>query len=149
MIKQYSFVLIQLNDFHTGIKFITLRVKSDKVNIYRYMQRGISMYEKVVTIVWEQPLKQLTYKKVKIVNCAEAKICHFPFLDLGGREVLCFPSILCKIVVHSWVAPGPKNMSLVPIHIPGWTKARHDEVARLRLEPTDPGSHSYTRVKKG
>ena len=53
MIKQYSFVLIQLNDFHTGIKFITLMVKSDQVDMYKDMQRGISMNlcQKVVTIL--------------------------------------------------------------------------------------------------
>ena len=74
----------------------------------------------------------INIKKMQIVNCAEAKICHFPFLDLGGREVLSFPSILCKIEVHSCVAPGPKKMSLVPIHIPEWRRSLSSKAGTYR-----------------
>ena len=75
----------------------------------------------------------ININKMQIVNCAEAKICHFPFLDLGGREVLSFPSILCKIVVHSWVALAQKRCHWYPFIYQG-----EDEVFRLRLELTDP-----------
>ena len=92
------------------------------------MWRGIriNFYQKVVTILYVTSPHVINIEKMRIVNCADAKICHFhfSFLDLGDKEVLNFPSILCKIVVHRWVTPKAP-------------KVCHS------------GTYSYTRVMRG